>query len=254
MDERSERVAKRLETPILIAAALTLPAVVISESHPGGWQESTAEILNWVTWLAFAFELCVMLSVVPDRRRWLREHPLDLVIVVLTPPILPASLQSLRVFRLLRLLRLLRLAQLSRRTFSLEGLKYAALLAVLATVAAGAAFKAFEHEQGLSTWDGVYWALTTMTTVGSNVYPTTTGGEVLAVAVVVVGIGFIALLTGAVAQRFLGPEISETEAQLELGTESAEADAIRQLEDLQGQLNALQTTVGRIVTRRAEPG
>src|SRR4051794_33384280 len=134
MDERSERIAKRLETPMLIAAALTLPVVVVGESHPGGWQESTAEVLNWATWLAFAFELVVMLSVVPDRRRWLREHPLDVVIVLLTPPVLPASLQSLRVFRLLRLLRLLRLAQLSRRVFSLEGLKFAALLAVLTTV------------------------------------------------------------------------------------------------------------------------
>ena len=254
MDERSARVAKRLETPILIAAALTLPAVVISESHPGGWQETTAEVLNWATWLAFAFELVVMLSVVPNRRRWLREHPLDLVIVVLTPPILPASLQSLRVFRLLRLLRLLRLAQLSRRTFSLEGLKYAALLAVLTTVAAGAAFKAFEHDQHLSAWQGVYWALTTMTTVGSDIYPTTTGGEVIAVVVVIVGIAFVAMLTGAIAQRFLGPEISETEAELEVGTESAEAAALRQLDELQGQLNALQTTVGRIVTSRAEPG
>jgi voltage-gated potassium channel len=211
-------------------------------------------MLNWVTWLAFAFELVVMLSVVPDWRRWLREHPLDVAIVLLTPPLLPAALQSLRVFRLLRLLRLLRLAQLSRRTFSLEGLKYAALLAVLTTVAAGAAFTAFEHDQHLTTWEGIYWSLTTMTTVGSNIYPTTTGGEVISVAVVLVGIAFVALLTGAVAQRFLGPEISETEAQLELGEASAEAEAIRQLEELQGQLRALQTTVGQIVTGRAEPG
>ena len=49
-----------------------------------------------------------MVYVVPDRGRWLREHPLDLAIVVLTPPFLPASLQALRVFRLLRLLRLVR--------------------------------------------------------------------------------------------------------------------------------------------------
>jgi voltage-gated potassium channel len=221
MDERSTRIEKKLETPMLVAAALTLPAVVIGESHPGGWQESTAAVLNWLTWLAFAFELVVMLSVVPDRRKWLREHPLDVVIVVLTPPILPASLQSLRVFRLLRLLRLLRLAQLSRRTFSLEGVKYAAILAVLTTVGTGAAFKAFERDQHLTAWEGVYWALTTMTTVGSSIYPTTTGGEVTAVIVVIVGIAFVALLTGAIAQRFLGPEISETEAELELGAESA---------------------------------
>jgi len=42
-----------------------------------------------------------------------------------------------------------------------------------------------------------------MTTVGSNIYPTTTGGQIVQVAVVLVGISFVALLTGAIAQRFL---------------------------------------------------
>ena len=254
MDARSERVAALLETPVMIAAALTLPSVVIGESHPGGWLEVTADVLNWVTWLTFAIELAVMLAVVPNRRRWLRDHPLELIVVVLTPPVLPPGLQSLRAVRLLRLLRLTRLAQLSRRTFSIEGLKYATLLAVLTAVAGGAAFDAFEQDQHLGTWQGLYWALTTMTTLGSDIYPKTTGGEIVSVAIVFVGIAFVALLTGAIAQRFLGPEISETEAELEIGTESAEAAALRQLEELQGQLNALQTTVGRIVTGRAEPG
>ena len=51
-------------------------------------------------------------------------------------------------------------------------------------------------------WTPIF-AVTTMTTVGSNIYPTTTGGEIVAVAVVLVGISFVALLTGAIAQRFL---------------------------------------------------
>jgi hypothetical protein len=39
MDARSTRVAERLETPMLVAAALTLPMVAISESRPGaGWR------------------------------------------------------------------------------------------------------------------------------------------------------------------------------------------------------------------------
>ncbi len=61
MDARSTRVAEVLNTPMLIAAALTLPMVAITESQPGGWLESVAGVLNWVTWLAFAVELVVML-------------------------------------------------------------------------------------------------------------------------------------------------------------------------------------------------
>src|SRR5689334_9433203 len=69
MDARSTRVAEFLKTPMLIAAALTLPTVAITESKPGGTLELVANVLNWVTWLAFLTEFIVMLSVVPDRRR-----------------------------------------------------------------------------------------------------------------------------------------------------------------------------------------
>src|SRR6478752_5315676 len=76
MDARSTRVAERLNTPMLIAAALTLPTVAIAESLPGGALETVAIVRNWITWAAFLIELVVMLSVDPDRRAWLRHHPL----------------------------------------------------------------------------------------------------------------------------------------------------------------------------------
>jgi voltage-gated potassium channel len=252
MDARSTRVAERLNTPMLIAAVLTVPMVAISESHPGGTLEDVARVLNWVTWIAFLIELVVMLAVVPDRRLWLRHNPLDPFIVIFTPPLLPAGLQGLRVLRLLRLVRLLRLAQLSREVFSLQGLRYAMFLAVLTAVGGGAVFVAFEkHSQHLSDWDGIYWAVTTMTTLGSNIYPTTTGGEVVSVAILIVGIGFVALLTGAFAQRFLGPEIAEVEKELESEQLSAEAIALRELRSVREQLQALEIAVERIVDERA---
>jgi hypothetical protein len=34
-------------------------------------------------------ELVVILAVVPNRLRWLAAHPLELLVVVLTPPFLP---------------------------------------------------------------------------------------------------------------------------------------------------------------------
>ena len=251
MDARSTRVAEILNTPMLIAAALTLPMVAISESHPGGWLEAVARTLNWVTWTAFAIELVVMLAVVPNRRLWLRHHPLDPFIVVFTPPILPAGLQSLRVLRLLRLVRLLRLAQLSREVFSLQGLHCAMFLALLTVVGGGALFVAFEKQsQHLNDWDGIYWAVTTMTTLGSDIYPTTTGGEIVSVAILVIGIGFVALLTGAFAQRFLSPEIAEVEEELEAEQVSAEQVAMRELLGVREQLEALELAMQRLVDER----
>jgi len=251
MDARSTRVAEILNTPMLIAAALTLPMVAISESHPGGALEDVAGVLNWVTWLAFAIELVVMLAVVPNRRAWLRHHPLDPFIVFFTPPVLPAGLQGLRVLRLLRLVRLLRLAQLSREVFSLEGLRYAMFLAFLTVIGGGALFVAFEkHSQQLNDWQGIYWAVTTMTTLGSDIYPTTTGGEIVSVTILIVGIGFVALLTGAFAQRFLSPEIAEVEEELEAEQVSAEQVAMRELLGVREQLEALELAMQRLVDER----
>jgi voltage-gated potassium channel len=251
MDARSTRVAEALNTPMLIAAALTLPMVAISESHPGGLLEDVARVLNWVTWLAFLVELVVMLAVVPNRRKWLRHHPLDPFIVFFTPPVLPAGLQGLRVLRLLRLVRLLRLAQLSREVFSLEGLRYSMLLAVLTAIGGGALFVAFERgTQHLDAWDGIYWAVTTMTTLGSNIYPTTTGGEIVSTVILIIGIGFVALLTGAFAQRFLSPEIVEVEEELAAEQISAEVLALRELRNVQEQLQSLEVAVQRLVDER----
>jgi voltage-gated potassium channel len=256
MDERSERIARRMEPILLVAALLTLPAVAIDEAQFGSGVDTVAVALNWATWLPFLVEVVVMLAVVPDRRRWLREHPIELIIVFLTPPILPPGLQSLRAIRLLRLLRLLRLAQLTRRVFSLEGLRYAALLAALTSIAGGALFVAFEHTHDYDTWTGIYWALTTMTTLGSNIYPTTTGGEVTSVVLLLVGISFVALLTGAIAQRFLGPDLAEVEAELEGGQQSTEAIALRQMREVRDQLQGLEVALEKLIdeasSRQAE--
>ena len=206
---RAIKAERIMNGPLMVAAALTLPSVALSEAHVGGTLDVIAQILNWGIWIAFAIEFVVMLALVPDRRKYLRHHPVEIIVVFLTPPVLPPSLQSLRAIRLLRLLRLLKLAQLSNRVFSNQGLQYAALLTLLVTVAGGSVFRAFEAQnQHLTEWDGVYWAFTAMTTLGSNYTATTVGGQITAVVVLLVGISFVAMLTGAIAQRFLKPPAS----------------------------------------------
>lgn len=197
---------------MLIAAALVIPAIVIEESaHSSAWR-TAAQTLNWAIWLAFAAELVFMLAVTRDRRRWLRQHPLEVAIVVLTPPFLPASLQAARVFRLLRVLRLLRLAALVRRLLSTEGIRDAMLVVVFTVLGGGAAFAAVEKSQHLSSWDGVWWAITTVTTVGyGDIGPETDAGRAIAIVVMFVGIGFVALLTAAAADRFIRVRRAERE-------------------------------------------
>ena len=78
MDERSERIARRFELPMIITALLVIPVIVLEESPVGEPWDTITAVLNWAIWLAFLTELVVMLAVVPDRWHWLRKHPLEL--------------------------------------------------------------------------------------------------------------------------------------------------------------------------------
>lgn len=221
-DARAAAMERRLERPLLLAALLVIPAIAIEQSDVGDPWDTIAAALNWSIWLAFVAEAVLVLHVVPDRGRWLRQHPLEVAIIVLTPPFLPASLQAARVFRLLRLLRLLRLGLLTRRLLSTEGIRDAAVLAAMTVLGGGTAYSAVETGQNLSAWDGVWWAIVTVTTVGyGDTYPQTDAGRVIAIAVMFVGIGFIAILTAAAAERFMqaqraeGKELLEVERRLD---------------------------------------
>lgn len=211
MNERAQRIERAFDWPLTAAALLVVPVLVVEDGDYGQPWETIATVLDWTIWLAFLAEVVVMLAIVSDRRAWARDHVLDLAIVILTPPFL-AALAPVRLLRLLRLVRLFRLAPVLRRVGSTDSLRYAALLAAITAVAGGAAFSALET--GYSTAEGVYWAITTMTTVGyGEPAPDTTTTKVLAVVVMLVGIGFVAILTAAIAQRFLAPEVEQTERE-----------------------------------------
>jgi voltage-gated potassium channel len=209
MDERSERIAQRFERPLLVAAVLTIPVTIFQLLPPADPWRTIADVLNWLIWLVFLGEAVVMLAVVPSKGRWLREHPAEVAIVVLTPPFLTSIVQSVRVLRLLRLLRFLRLAPLVRLLFSAEGLRYAALLTGLTVLAGGAAFASLEN---ISLGNGLYWAMTTVTTVGyGDITPKTTEGKVVAILIMLIGIGFASLIIGAAAQQFIKPSVAAVE-------------------------------------------
>ena len=240
---RAERVAKWLQVPLIVAALLAIPTIVVQESDIGGNWEILAAILDWCIWAMFAANLAIMLSVVPDRRRWLIDNPIDVLIVVLTPPFLPAAMKLARVLPVVRLLWLMAIAHRLRNVFSLQGLRYAALMVFTVVVGGGVIFVAVEPGQELSTWDGLWWAVETVTTVAyGDIYPTTALGRIVATVVMTAGIGFVALLTGALAQRFLygkgaDPEPGSDETEIERKLEHLSlqiAQLQRSLKDRQG--------------------
>ena len=235
MSERAELWQRRFEWPIAIAALTVIPILVIEDSDAGGAWPAIASVLNWCSWGVFLAEVVVMLSVVPDRRAWLLHHPLDVAIVVLTPPFVP--LLGARLFRLLRVLRLLMGGVKLSRLLSLDGIRVAGVIVLTTVISGGAAFAAAESQQGLSTWDGVWWAITTVTTVGyGEIKVESETGRVIAMLIMLVGIGFVALVTAFIAERFVRKDVEG-----EAATVGAKEDLIlAELQRLSAEVAALQ--------------
>lgn len=122
------------------------------------------------------------------------------------------DLRSLRAFRLMRLFRLLKLGRYNR---AIQRFHRAAVIAreelVLFLSAAGivlylaaVGIYQFEHEAQpevfVSVFDGLWWAVATLTTVGyGDVYPITAGGKCFTFAILLIGLGIVAVPAGLVA-------------------------------------------------------
>ncbi len=111
----------------------------------------------------------------------------------------------LRVVRVLKASRLLALALTSHRR---ESAVWAAVL-VSIVVVFGASIAVLEFERGAggninSAEDALWWAMTTITTVGyGDRFPVTTEGRLVAVGLMIVGVGLFGTLSGAAASWFI---------------------------------------------------
>ncbi|MEA2468857.1 MAG: hypothetical protein QOJ57_2983 [Thermoleophilaceae bacterium] len=98
-DARGARWEQRLRIPVLAAAWLALPTVFLYFSELHGSVHGLAVVLSWLIWVVFLVEAVVMLSVVRDRRAWIRGHVFSLAILVATFPLLTHVLESLLAAR-----------------------------------------------------------------------------------------------------------------------------------------------------------
>jgi voltage-gated potassium channel len=190
---------------MITATLLVIPDLILEEQPLRASWHTVAMIGDWIIWLVFVAEFAAILILAKDWQSWLRKYPLAPAMLVFTPPFAPAALQALRVFRLLRLLRVARGFQLMSNLLTLDGLKYVMALAAFLVVGGGTVFASVESSIGhhVSTWDGIWWALGTVTTEGSNVAVTTNAGQVIAIVLMLTGIGVFSIMTGAIAQHFL---------------------------------------------------
>jgi voltage-gated potassium channel len=84
----------------------------------------------------------------------------------------------------------------------------AARIIVVATatvvVVGGILMRLIDHKEYDNVWVGMWWAIQTVTTVGyGDVTPRATSGRIIASAVMLEGIAFIAIVTAAITSTFV---------------------------------------------------
>lgn len=194
---------ERRTTPWLTALAL-LSLVNFVLAAALGRQPFTSPV-DYVAWLAFAVDYAVRLYLVENRTRFVRTHPLDLIAVGVP------AIRSVRVLAVFS--RVAVVAQRGRSERLLISTAVVALTVVL--VGAGAVLDAERRASDAnikSYADAVWWAMTTVSTVGyGDRFPVTPEGRVVGGALMVVGIGVVGTVTAALAYRFVtSPESGDT--------------------------------------------
>ncbi len=110
-DPRGAAWERRLQRPVLTAAWLAIPTVLLYFSSLEGWLAILAASLAWGIWLVFLAEAVIMLWVVADRRAWVRGHLFGLAILLATFPLLTSILEGLLAARALSSVQGLRVLQ-----------------------------------------------------------------------------------------------------------------------------------------------
>jgi voltage-gated potassium channel len=236
--EAFERFSRAVDGPLTVLALLMIPLIVlplVMDLSPG--TESAFLAIDYLIWAVFAAEYAIKLYLAPNRRQFVTHHIPDLIIVLVP------MLRPLRVLRSVRLLRLLRLTLLTglaakglreaRNILRRRGLNWVLLIVLVLNLIAAAMVLEFEGgnpDANITSYpDALWWAATTITTVGyGDRFPMSPAARGVAVVLMIAGIAMFGVITASIAAYFV-----EQKAE----------------EDLAGRLDQIMERLDRIETR-----
>ena len=223
-DELLQRLEDWLETPMLVLAFIWL-ALLVGELILG--ENLAFEVIGTIIWAIFILHFAVEFILAPRKSIYLKNNWLT-ALSLLVP--------ALRIFRIFRVARLLRLARVGRglrlfrvvsslnrgmralrATLERRGFGYVILLTVLVIFAGAAGMFTFENHDpgGLAKYgEPVSWTAMIMTTLGSEYWPQTLEGRVLAFLLALYAFAIFGYVTATLATFFVGRDAESNEAEL----------------------------------------
>ena len=229
-EERSSRPMFVASVLYLLAFAAPIMSTRIQEPYDG-----YLNILQLILWGLFAADYCIRLYLAPRRLYFITHNLMNLAIVLL-----PAwrIVSFLAMIYMTANRQYKRLSELAVKLFG-----YTAIFIIMFALAI---YSVESSEPGAMIRDlptAYWWTFTTLATVGyGDVYPITGIGRVIAVVVMLYGVGMVAVATGALASWII-EKIGGGEEQ-EYPATKADVDDLRQ------EISELRALLAREYARR----
>ena len=241
-----KKVEKFFEVPVMISVLMLIPVLIIEYSEQS--LDSVALFLNWGIWIVFLLEYSILFYFSENKLEYINTHKIELFIVIFSFPIVPEGLQStgfLRFARLPRLLNALRFFRLAallgkfgstvKSIFNSKGLRFIVYATIGIVLFFGFLFYVSEPKVN-SYSDGLWWALVTITTVGyGDITPLSNLGRIVASALMIMGIGFLATITAAISSYFISSFSDKEITMNELGEKLDKLE--EEIKNLQKEIN-----------------
>lgn len=234
MDSAAERWRRATDGPLLVFALAFLVVFLLPLYRPD--LSSTIRRALWAAnigiWCAFAVDYAVRLYLSPSRRTFLRRH---------IPDLLALAVPVLRPLRLLRVVGVLGAG--GRRAADRRMMGSAAYavgaIALMCVVCAGLVLDAERGAPNATLTapeEALWWAATTVTTVGyGDRVPVTGEGRVIAVALMLAGIALLGVVTATIAAWF----VQRIQAADPVAVGPGLQDVLDELQELRAQVAAL---------------
>lgn len=248
--ELLERINRLSDAPLVVLSFIWLILLILDFTT--GLSPFLQTASN-VIWGVFIFDFLVEFLLAPQKLRYLRQHWLTVISLVLP------ALRVFRVFRALQVLRwsrtvrslsLLRLlTALNRGMGALgevlrrRGVGYIVALTLLVTLAGAAGMFLFERDvadDALNSYgDAVWWTAMIMTSLGSEYWPRTAEGRVLGWLLSLYALATFGYITATLASFFIG---QDSKSNVAAGERATTEVLLHEIRALRAELAATQHT------------
>ena len=158
-------------------------------------------------YVVFVIDYITRISLSKNKKDFIRNNKIDLISLIPFNTIFK-SLRILKLNKLLRLGRLVKISVLfarfkddSRLFFKTNHFGYVLITTIILIVLGALAMSYLEN---MDIGDSIWWSFVTTTSVGYGyIYPTTNLGRIIAILLMITGLGFVGILSGTIATYFL---------------------------------------------------